>query len=74
MGEASHVNPRFVNTSSSCSDQKLSSSSASSEMSVAFVGLGNMGLRMALNLAKSSADVNPIRLTVYDLNETNVDI
>jgi len=72
MGEASHVNPRFVNTSSSCSDRKLSSSSASSEMSVAFVGLGNMGLRMALNLAKSSADVYPIRLTVYDLNETNV--
>lgn len=41
-------------------------------MSVAFVGLGNMGLRMALNLVKPRVDAPPLRLTVYDLNEKNV--
>ena len=70
------LNPRFAIPSmgnlARCNDRKLSSSSATSEMSIAFVGLGNMGLRMALNLSKPRVDVNPIRLTVYDLNEMNV--
>ncbi|KAL3823011.1 hypothetical protein ACHAXA_008151 [Cyclostephanos tholiformis] len=53
---------------------------AMSVTNVAFVGLGNMGLRMALNLARPSRDdalgipssPPPLRLTVYDLQESNV--
>ena len=47
-------------------------------MNVAFVGLGNMGLRMALNLARPRRDdddpssLPPLRLTVYDMRESNV--
>ncbi|KAL3775997.1 hypothetical protein ACHAW5_001812 [Stephanodiscus triporus] len=51
------------------------SSVALSAMNVAFVGLGNMGLRMALNLAKPRDDdpsLPPLRLTVYDMKESNV--
>lgn len=42
---------------------------------VAFVGLGNMGLHMALNLAGKSSDKDSpsdMHLTVHDLNESNV--
>ena len=52
---------------------KFSSASTESSTRVAFVGLGNMGLQMALNLAKIKDDkLPPMNLTVYDLQESNV--
>jgi len=44
-----------------------------SPLNVAFVGLGNMGLQMAINLAKANDDDLPsMHFTVYDLRESNV--
>mmetsp|Transcript_14813 Transcript_14813/g.31373 ORF Transcript_14813/g.31373 Transcript_14813/m.31373 type:complete len:389 (+) Transcript_14813:138-1304(+) len=43
-------------------------------INVAFVGLGNMGLQMALNVAipKNKDGLPPMHLSVHDLNESNV--
>ena len=47
--------------------------SSSSTVKVSFVGLGNMGMQMALNLAKQREDeLSDLQLTVYDMNESNV--
>jgi 3-hydroxyisobutyrate dehydrogenase len=50
-----------------------SSAADDSPVNVAFVGLGNMGMQMALNLAKSSDALPPLRLTVHDLQQSNID-
>ena len=90
-GHCLNSNPRFAPLSSSFTCNRQSrlyartppfSSGADpggavvgSAMNVAFVGLGNMGLRMALNLARPRDDdpsLLPLRLTVYDLQESNV--
>ncbi len=48
-------------------------SSSSSTVKVSFVGLGNMGMQMALNLAKQREDeLSNLQLTVYDMNESNI--
>ncbi|KAL9186566.1 hypothetical protein ACHAXT_005804 [Thalassiosira profunda] len=50
-------------------------SSAAEELSVAFVGLGNMGMQMALNLATNRPDgddLPPLRMTVHDVQKDNV--
>ena len=72
-----------INSSLACSNagsttehqQALSFSSNSdvdAPIHVAFVGLGNMGLQMALNLAKKPKDSPSIQLTVHDLQESNI--
>lgn len=53
--------------------QCMRASSSSSAVKVSFVGLGNMGMQMALNLAKQREDeLSQLQLTVYDMNEANV--
>mmetsp|Transcript_3846 Transcript_3846/g.5022 ORF Transcript_3846/g.5022 Transcript_3846/m.5022 type:complete len:349 (+) Transcript_3846:92-1138(+) len=48
----------------------MSISSSSSIIKVSFVGLGNMGMQMALNLAKQREDeLAKLQFTVYDMNE-----
>ena len=51
----------------------MSSSSSSPTVKVSFVGLGNMGTQMALNLAKQRDDeLSNLQFTVYDMNEANI--
>mmetsp|Transcript_5868 Transcript_5868/g.8661 ORF Transcript_5868/g.8661 Transcript_5868/m.8661 type:complete len:350 (-) Transcript_5868:39-1088(-) len=51
----------------------MSISSSSSIIKVSFVGLGNMGMQMALNLAKQREDaLAKLQFTVYDMNEANL--
>lgn len=51
----------------------MSSSSSSTPVKVSFVGLGNMGMQMALNLAKQREDELPnMHFTVYDMNKANI--
>lgn len=51
-------------------------SSSSSPINVAFVGLGNMGMQMALNLAKQKdvddGGLHSMQLTIHDLQESNI--
>ena len=60
--------------SSSSSEAGADGPIGKSTINVAFVGLGNMGLRMALNLARprKGDELPPMNLTVYDLNESNI--
>ncbi|KAL7477576.1 hypothetical protein ACHAW6_003377 [Cyclotella cf. meneghiniana] len=70
----------FSSSHSLIASQRMSSKhmSTNSSVDVAFVGLGNMGLQMALNLARNKPgenagnDINIRRLTVHDLNDANV--
>jgi 3-hydroxyisobutyrate dehydrogenase-like beta-hydroxyacid dehydrogenase len=68
-------------SSSSGADSGIDASSGEPTLNVAFVGLGNMGLRMALNLARSRSGVvddaanvalPPLHLMVYDLHQSNI--
>lgn len=72
-------NPTWLESSRALSSS--SSSAVESKLKVAFVGLGNMGLRMALNLARprsgsgggvDNAHMPPMHLTVYDLHQSNI--
>ena len=55
-----------------CKTARFMSSSASA-VKVSFVGLGNMGMQMALNLAKQREDeLSNLQFTVYDMNESNI--
>ncbi|KAL7499458.1 hypothetical protein ACHAWT_006993 [Skeletonema menzelii] len=48
--------------------------SSSSTVKVSFVGLGNMGMQMALNLAtqRENDELSDLQFTVYDMNEANI--
>ena len=51
----------------------MSTSTSSSAVNVAFIGLGNMGKEMALNLAKQRDDeLSRLQFTVYDMNDANI--
>lgn len=51
----------------------MSTPSSSSAVNVAFIGLGNMGKEMALNLAKQRDDeLSQLQFTVYDMNDANI--
>jgi len=75
VGNSNSNNPTWLESSRALSSS--SSSDAESKLKVAFVGLGNMGLRMALNLARPRSGVDeapmpPMHLTVYDLHQANI--
>jgi 3-hydroxyisobutyrate dehydrogenase len=53
--------------------RSMSTPPSSSAVSVAFIGLGNMGKEMALNLAKQRDDeLSRLQFTVYDMNDANI--
>lgn len=53
--------------------RSMSTPPSSSAVSVAFIGLGNMGKEMALNLAKQRDDeLSQLQFTVYDMNDANI--
>ncbi len=75
--------PLFASFANWCDTRAISSSSSEaigvdvsieeSKLKVVFVGLGNMGIRMALNLVRPrNGDALPLQLTVYDLHKSNI--
>jgi len=72
-----HSQHAFSSIAATDDNDDLTMTRRNHPINVAFVGLGNMGLHMALNLAAPKGEVvddrlPPMHFTVYDLQESNV--